>query len=209
MKDIMKIAVFVIAYEIFAIFLMIFAKDVITLDKTLFLLINGISNPFLDSFFISITFFGSSIFWIFLIFLLWFKRKSKASAYLIYAFILDTISLFTLKWLFLRPRPFEVFKGLKFQEPEFDMGPSFPSGHSERAFSGAVILGKIYKKFRIIFIILAFLVAFSRVYIGMHYPLDTLVGAINGIIIGSISTTLPVEKFQKKLDKYRKSAFKN
>lgn len=188
---------------------MLFAKEVITLDKNLFFLINRISNPYLDSFFISITFFGSTVFWILMIILTWFKRNTKASIYLIYVFILDTISLFTLKWLFLRPRPFEVFEGLKFKDPEIGMGPSFPSGHSERAFSGAIILGKIYKKFRIIFIILAMLVAFSRIYIGMHYPLDTLIGSINGIIIGSISTTIPIEKIQKKLDKYKKLAFKN
>jgi len=209
MKDIMKISVCVIIYEIFAILLMLFVKNIIVLDKNLFLLINRISNLYLDSFFICITFFGSSIFWIFMIFLTWFKHDSKASAYLIYVFILDTISLFALKWLFLRPRPFEAFESLKFKDPEIDMGPSFPSGHSQRAFSGAIVLGKMYKKFRIIFMILAFLATFSRIYNGMHYPLDTLVGAINGIIIGSLSTTLPIKKFQNKLDKYRKLIFKN
>ena len=170
-------------------------------DHNLFFVINSISNPFLDSFFVLITYVGSSVFWILMIALFWIKKQRKVSIYLIFAFIIDSISLVFLKWLFFRPRPYESFSNLKILSFEIEASPSFPSGHTERAFSGATVLSSIYKKFRIPFFILALLVGLSRIYIGMHYPIDTLVGMINGILFGLITLTFPIKTLQKKLEK--------
>jgi undecaprenyl-diphosphatase len=60
---------------------------------------------------------------------------------------------------------------------------SFPSGHSVRNFIMALILGKNFPKLKFPLFIFATLNSFSRVILGFHYPLDTIVGGILGIII--------------------------
>lgn len=197
-----KIFIGVIAYVILLSFLILFLKDLLPLDMYIFLTINKISNPILNPLFIFITYMGSSLFWVFVIIILWVKRERKASVYLIYAFILDSVLAFSAKLFFLRPRPPERFPGLEFLRTEY--GLSFPSAHSERVFSGAVILGSLYEKFRLLLFVLAMLVAFSRIYIGVHYPSDVVIGSLNGIIIGLISLAIPTRKLQKKLEKITK-----
>jgi len=193
MEPLKKIFFGVIIYGIFLAILFLFLNQVIAADTSLFSFINSLYNPYLELFFNLVTYVGSSLFWILLIVLFWLKSKKKVSLHLLYAFILDTASVIFLKFIFLRPRPFEVFNmGI-----DIDIGPSFPSGHTERVFSGAFVLSNYYKKYRILFYSLSILVAFSRIYIGLHFPLDTLIGAINGILFGAISLLIPTKRIEK------------
>jgi membrane-associated phospholipid phosphatase len=61
---------------------------------------------------------------------------------------------------------------------------SFPSGHSATAFATAVAVGLIYPRLRVPLLLLAALVALSRVYLGMHYATDVVVGSALGAAIG-------------------------
>jgi undecaprenyl-diphosphatase len=61
--------------------------------------------------------------------------------------------------------------------------PSFPSGHSAAAFCKATILTCAFPDFFMLFYGVALLVACSRVYLGQHYPSDTLIGAMVGSIV--------------------------
>jgi undecaprenyl-diphosphatase len=193
MEPLKKIFLGVIFYEIFLVILSLFLNQVVALDTGLFSFASSLHNPYLDLFFNLITYVGSSVFWVLLIVLFWLKNKKKISLHLLYAFILDTASILLLKFIFLRPRPSEVFNlGI-----DIEIGPSFPSGHTERAFSGAFVLSNYYKKYRILFYSLSILIAFSRVYIGLHFPLDTLIGAINGILFGAISLLIPTKRIEK------------
>lgn len=63
---------------------------------------------------------------------------------------------------------------------------SFPSSHAVNNFAGAVFLSHFYPKFRISFYIGAFLMAVSRVFVGVHYPSDVLAGIIIGITVGVV-----------------------
>lgn len=63
--------------------------------------------------------------------------------------------------------------------------PSMPSGHAMMAFSGAVVLGAVVPRLRWPLLVLAAGVALSRVYLGVHYPSDVLVGALLGAAIGA------------------------
>ncbi|MCR4956705.1 MAG: phosphatase PAP2 family protein [Lachnospiraceae bacterium] len=61
---------------------------------------------------------------------------------------------------------------------------SFPSGHSMSSFCCAMILLHYNKKLGIPALILAIVIAFSRLYVYVHFPTDVLVGSVIGIIIG-------------------------
>jgi undecaprenyl-diphosphatase len=62
--------------------------------------------------------------------------------------------------------------------------PSFPSGHTTTAFAAAVAVSVLHPKLRVPMIAIAALVGLSRVYLGMHFPLDVMAGAVLGTAVG-------------------------
>jgi undecaprenyl-diphosphatase len=83
-----------------------------------------------------------------------------------------------------RPRPAEAIPGLETLIGG-TVGASFPSGHAATSFAGAVFLGLLAPKAAPLLLALAVAVAFSRVYAGVHYPSDVLVGAALGAAVGA------------------------
>jgi undecaprenyl-diphosphatase len=81
-----------------------------------------------------------------------------------------------------RRRPYET---LAEAEPllRASVGNSFPSGHAATSFAGAIILGYLFRRALPALLTLAVLVAASRVYVGVHYPLDVLGGAVLGSVV--------------------------
>jgi undecaprenyl-diphosphatase len=190
-----KIYLGLLAYAVFLGLVVLFLKNILNIDVYLFFLINGFYNPYLELFFNVITNFGSIIFWVLIIVLFLLKGKRRMSLHLVYALVMDVAVVLFLKGVFLRPRPFETFNlGI-----DLEMGTSFPSGHGEIAFSGAFVLSNYYKKYSHLFYILAVLVAFSRVYLGLHFPLDVIIGSINGLIIGRTALAIPTKRIEKSL----------
>jgi len=161
-------------------------------DSTLFVLINqSFSNPLLDLFMVFVTHCGSTVFWLVVALLFWFDNRKREAVLLAAAIILGGVLFLFLKSFVDRPRPYQVIAGSRVLAVEG--GSSFPSGHSKNFFSVAVILGKgRAKKWRVLLYAFASVVSFSRIYVGLHYPFDTLVGALAGYVIAKI--TLRYEK---------------
>lgn len=62
-------------------------------------------------------------------------------------------------------------------------GKSFPSAHASNNFFLATFLSKYFSKYKLSFFIIAFLVAISRVFVGVHFPLDIIFGGILGFLM--------------------------
>jgi undecaprenyl-diphosphatase len=60
---------------------------------------------------------------------------------------------------------------------------AFPSGHAATSFAGATLLSFAFPKLAPYLYVLAAAVAFSRVYVGVHYPLDIVGGAVLGVVL--------------------------
>jgi undecaprenyl-diphosphatase len=60
---------------------------------------------------------------------------------------------------------------------------SFPSGHASMSFACAYALARLAPRLTPFLYVLASLIAFSRIYVGVHYPLDVLAGAVLGTLV--------------------------
>ena len=67
---------------------------------------------------------------------------------------------------------------------------SFPSGHAASSFACAVVLASYLPRWRVPIYVLAALIAFSRSYVGVHYPVDVVVGALWGVLLGKATLGL-------------------
>ncbi|GMR05363.1 MAG: phosphatase PAP2 family protein [Thermodesulfobacteriota bacterium] len=83
------------------------------------------------------------------------------------------------KHLFMRVRPCHALEGVRLL---VGCGGSYsmPSGHATNIFAAMVFLSLRYRKGAPFFLIFALMVAYSRVYVGVHYPADIFVGALLG-----------------------------
>ena len=114
--------------------------------------------------------------------------KEKNSRQRIYFFCLTGLSVilargvFTeiIRFFYYRPRP---FLALQFQSllGNSDVAGSFPSGHATAYFALALAVFYINRKLGWWFLGAAFLVGLGRIFVGVHWPLDILAGAVIGL----------------------------
>ncbi len=171
-------------------------------DEQLFLAINGsFATPLLDALFTLITVAGDAIVWLAFgtIFIVFYGGKESRKRLIIFLLTMAVggLCLNLTKEYFDRDRP-----SIRFAH-EVDSGKivvhtpykrhgyrSFPSGHSQAAFTAAGFFIFFYRKKTILLLTAATLTAFSRVYLGVHFPADIIAGSIMGILISYLSYRL-------------------
>lgn len=165
------------------------------LDARMFLAINHLPhNRVLNGFFYFITFvFNAGFAWYALMGLgMLLDRKQglrvvRTSA--LQLMITSSAVEYPIKSFFRRRRPFiTVIKTIVIGKKPGSW--SFPSGHSATAFGGAWLLGRHYPRMRPLLYGLASAVAFSRIYLGDHYPGDVVSGSFSGVVIAMVTRRL-------------------
>ena len=164
---------------------------IISIDQAIFLFINqNLWNSYTGFAMFVLTQLGNGYFLLPLVILglLIFDRKNalKVIGISIIAILFGEIIVHILKELVQRPRPLAepLFEAININVCGRGLcgKNSFPSGHSQAAFSIAAVLSGYYKKRWLLFYLLAGLAAFSRVYIGVHYPFDIIAGSMIGYL---------------------------
>jgi len=155
------------------------------IDETiLFFIHDNLRNPTIDRVMVFITSLGDAGFlWILITFLLLAqKRYRKCGIFLVCALILEQlICNDILKPLIGRVRPCNKFPDVVLLIHRMHTA-SFPSGHTMNGFVSATILFYFHRSLGIVAYAIASLIAFSRLYLFVHYPSDVLAGAVFGVI---------------------------
>lgn len=182
------------------------------LDRELFLTINGFHAPMFDS----LMYYVSQI-WVFLpvffywLYLVYNKTGAKKLLILLGFFVLLIVltdqTSNQIKHVVKRYRPthnIEIQSKVHIVNEYRGGIYGFFSGHATNSFGVAMILFLLFDKksivFRYSFFLWAFLTAYSRVYLGVHYPSDIFVGTIVGLFWGYLIYKLIQYTFKKKFN---------
>ncbi len=158
----------------------------------------NIRNEILDGIVPAITALGNAgMIWIILACALMISKKHRTTGMiLVAAMVIDAVLCNgILKPLVDRMRPFEVNPDIVLLIPP-PQDPSFPSGHTAISFAVVTVLYLRKEKYWYISFVLAVLIAFSRMYLYVHFPTDVLGGCVLGILCGGLAVML-----FKKLDR--------
>ena len=149
-------------------------------------LLEGIRCPFLDAVFGLITELGGETLYMALAIAVYWCVSKGLGFYILTTGFVGTIANQFLKLCFRIPRPWVL-------DPDFEIvesaragatGYSFPSGHTQNAFSSFGCLGMWAKKgWRVLCFAIVVLIGFSRMYLGVHTPLDVGVAFALGLVL--------------------------
>ncbi len=166
------------------------------LDRSWFLLLNGrLTHPILDS---AMPFITNQENWypvligLWIALLIWGGRQGRIAALLliIAVALADQIASSVVKPLVGRIRPCNALPpGQTRLLVDGSKAFSFPSAHAANSFAMATVLSWRLPKVAPIAFVFAALVAYSRIYVGVHYPFDVIAGALLGLVIGRLLTT--------------------
>jgi len=177
------------------------------LDTDLFLLLNGINSTFWDTI---MWYISATKTWIplYLIVLFFVFKQQKWKGFITFFFMIllvgvaDQGSVHLFKNTFQRLRPCHneaILNIVHIVNNKCGGLYSFVSSHATNTFAFAVFTSLYFNKKKISYLLIfwAIIVSYSRIYLGVHYPLDVFGGAILGVIIGVIIFKIYVYIFYK------------
>jgi membrane-associated phospholipid phosphatase len=155
--------------------------------------IQSFSSPFLDEFFQVVTMLGEEYFYILMLALVFWCIDKRYGYKLSFAFLLSGVVNGVAKSIVNAPRPIGT-DGIRSLRVETATGTSFPSGHTQSITSFMVsVMKKLNRAWAyIVGCILILLVGISRMYLGVHWPLDVL----GGIVFGTAAVLLADAAFE-------------
>lgn len=192
-------------------------EEILKLDSKLFLYLNNLGTPEFDAFWTTLSRTEANILmYLFLICLFFYVQKIRPKFlnifYLIFVIaLMITISdqganLFKDSFQRLRPCYNESLKdSLRLVKENCGGKYGFFSAHASNSYSLAIFFGLLFKN-RIRYIILitivyASLISYSRIYLGVHFPIDIIIGSSFGLCVGFIMHSFVYLKFLKFFNK--------
>lgn len=171
--------------------------------------LNLYHSPELNSFLYYYTNLGDGLFSIFLVLVFLLLRKFDLALQILLAFLLSGLFSQILKAIIISPRPRDFFSinDQIYIVEGLTLGgkASFPSGHTVSAFALATSLSLYARKkiLGILYLMLAILVGYSRVYLSQHFPADVFGGAIIGTLV-AFWVFIFMEKYNPRLMRIKK-----
>ena len=191
-------------------------EEILKLDSKLFLFLNNLGTTKFDAFWLSLSKIEANIvMYLFLIFLFFHIKKLRPKFLYIFYLLFVIALMITItdqganffKDSFQRLRPCyneSISDSLRLVKENCGGKYGFFSAHASNSFSLAIFFGLLFKnKIRYMFIITmayASLISYSRIYLGVHFPIDIIVGSSFGIFVGFFIYSFVYLKFLKFFD---------
>jgi len=160
-------------------------------DYSIIQFISLLRNVFLTQFLFVFGFMSNVVILFFFLtsLFLWQEHKRRWILPLWCSLFFSVVISYGLKFLIKRPRPFLTFSDIQvlaiaLKQSYLTWSTSFPSAHAMVVFSALPVLDKEFPRFKYVWLLFAIIIAFSRVYFGVHYLSDVLVGGMLGYGIG-------------------------
>ncbi|HEY5370281.1 MAG TPA: phosphatase PAP2 family protein [Hanamia sp.] len=169
-----------------------------------FFLMNPYHSTLLNYFFIPYTYVGDGFFIIALAVVLFFLKRKYLSLMIVSSYLLSGIFAQVLKYFISEARPAYFLENTNYpyfiENVTLHNYHSFPSGHATSVFALAAVLSFSVKNknYSILFLLLAALVGYSRLYLGQHFIDDVFPGSFFGVM-SAIICWIYFEKFFKKI----------
>tara|TARA_B100001248_G_scaffold247045_1_gene218166 strand:+ start:3260 stop:3847 length:588 start_codon:yes stop_codon:yes gene_type:complete len=192
-------------------------EEILKLDSKLFLFLNNLGTTKFDAFWLSLSKIEANIvMYLFLIFLFFHIKKLRPKFLYIFYLLFVIALMITItdqgsnffKDSFQRLRPCyneSISDSLRLVKENCGGKYGFFSAHASNSFSLAIFFGLLFKNriryMIIITIVYASLISYSRIYLGVHFPIDIIVGSSFGIFVGFIIYSFVYLKFLKFFDK--------
>ena len=192
-------------------------EEILKLDSKLFLYLNNLGTSKFDIFWISLSKIEANILmYLFLILLFFYIQKIRPKLIYIFYFFIVIALMITItdqganifKDSIQRLRPCyneSIIDSLRLVKENCGGKYGFFSAHASNSFSLAIFFGLLFiNKIRYIImitIVYASLISYSRIYLGVHYPIDIIFGSFFGIFVGFVMYSFVYLMFLKFFDK--------